>query len=316
MDLADLRNAGYKSACDGQRGPSGSSSRSALRAVITLPVAVHTDRFRWQLDLFWFAHRHIYGRDAHARAHAIVIKRNDVRDSKAERMSWNIDVPHTMCEAFFDLDGVGRGRSLPSSKFDMAVPLNIQTGLMQVLPIFADEQVLEVIDCDMFHFRPCLSRDVAPNELLVSDVYENWHLFSLTKNRDIISPYFANGGRYYNGGFVPIIGRTATFKRILPEWSAVHIDILRRNYNGLIHWWAGMFALQAACEKTRVQMVGCDYCYVPDANTLTPTQYIGHYSVDQAFNKRAFPRVDINKLPNNPYYRMIVDWVRHRKYRK
>jgi hypothetical protein len=54
--------------------------------VITLPVAVHTDAFRWQLDLFWFADRMSMGRGARARAHAIVIKCNDVRDTKAERM--------------------------------------------------------------------------------------------------------------------------------------------------------------------------------------------------------------------------------------
>jgi hypothetical protein len=285
-------------------------------AVTSLPVAVHTDQFRWQLDLFWFAHRRVYGRGARVRAHAIVIKRNDIRDAKAERMAWNIDVPHTMCEAFFDLDAIMRGSSLPSSKIELAVPLNIQAGLMQVLPKFADEQVLEVIDCDMFHFRPSPSSEVKPNELLVSDVYENWHLFSLTKNRHVISPYFANAGRYYNGGFVPIIGRASTFKRILPEWLAVHVDILRRNYNERIHWWAGMFALQAACEKARVQMVARDNCYVPDANTLKTRQYIGHYSVDQAFDKRTFPRVEVNKLPNNAYYRLILEWIQQYKYRR
>jgi hypothetical protein len=281
--------------------------------MITVPVAAYTDLFRWQLDLFWFAHRRIYGRDARACAHAIVIKRNSIEDEKAERLSWQMDVPHTMCEAFFDLNSGVPRKSLPSPKFDVAVPLNIQGGLMQVLPQFADGQLLEVIDCDMFHFRRCFRSDVKPNELLVSEIYENWHLFSLTKNRYVISPYFENGGRYYNGGFVPIIGRAGTFKRILPEWMAIHIDILRKNYGGLIHWWAGMFALQAACEKARVQMVGRDFCYVPDANRIACSQHIGHYSVDPAFNKRAFPKININNFPNNAYYRMIADWIRARK---
>jgi hypothetical protein len=52
---------------------------------------------------------------------------------------------------------------------------------------------------------------------VVADVYENWHLFRLTKNRHVILPYFASTGRYYNGGSVPIVGRTSTFKRILPQ---------------------------------------------------------------------------------------------------
>jgi hypothetical protein len=125
--------------------------------------------------------------------------------------------------------------------------------------------------------------------------------------------YFENGGRHYNGGFVPIIGLAGTFKRILPECAAIHIDILRRKHNNLIHWWAGMFALQAACEKARVQMVGCDFCYVPNANAIASSQHIGHCSVDPIFDKRAFPKVNINNFPNNAYYRMIADWIRSRK---
>lgn len=280
--------------------------------MITVPVAVHRDQFRWQLELFWFAHRRVYGRDA--RAHAIVIKRHSIRDAKVERMLWKMDVPHTMCEAFFDLNSVIPRNSVPSAKVRVGVPLNIQAGLIQVLPRFADDQVLEVIDCDMFHFRRCGCSEVKSNELLVSDVYENWHLFSLTKNRRVISPYFENGGRFYNGGFVPIIGLAGTFRRILPEWTAIHIDILGRNYKGLIHWWAGMFALQAACEKARVQMVGRDICYVPEANTLAPTQHIGHYSVDPIFDKGAFPKIRIHRFPDNAYYRMIKDWFRSRRF--
>ena len=281
--------------------------------VISLPVAVHVEPFRWQLDLFWFGHRQVYGHEARLRTLAIIVKRNKIAERKVGRMSWNIDVPHSMCEAFFDIEDIKR--SVPPSRFGIGVPLNIQTGLMQILPRFSDGQLLEVIDCDMFHFRPCPLGNIRPYELIVSDVYENWHLFSLSKNRHIISPYFENEGRYYNGGFVPIIGLAATFRRILPEWTAIHIDILRRDYGATIHWWAGMFALQAACEKARVQMIGRDFCYVPDVNTLTPNHYIGHYSVDHLFDKRKFPSIDQNEFPTNPYYQLITNWIRQHKQR-
>ena len=115
--------------------------------VISLPVAVHVEPFRWQLDLFWFGHRQVYGREARLRTLAIVIKRNKIAEKKVGRMSWNIDVPHSMCEAFFDIEGIKR--SVPPSRFGIGVPLNIQTGLMQILPKFPDDQLLEVIDCDM-----------------------------------------------------------------------------------------------------------------------------------------------------------------------
>lgn len=110
-----------------------------------------------------------------------------------------MEVPHVMCEAFFDI---------PIMEYSsVALPINIQVGLAQILPQLDDEMLLEVIDCDMIHFRPCPLLRVGDNELLVSTAYEDWHLYSRTHNRHIIEPYFENGGRFYNGGFVPIIGK-------------------------------------------------------------------------------------------------------------
>jgi hypothetical protein len=278
------------------------------RHIISLPVAAHTADFHWQLSLFWFAHRRVYGTEAAAKAHAIVIRRNDFWTPPVPAMEWNIDIPHTMCDAYFDVPSPA-GTSLMHMKMILAVPLNIQLGLAQVLSKFDDNQILEVIDCDMLHFRPCPVENVGPDELVTSAVYEDWHLFSLTKNRPVIEPYFENSGRYYNGGFVPIIGRVATFKRILREWIAVHIHILTGKHSESIQWWAGMFALQAACEKARVQMISRDYCYIPGINELTDTQYIGHYCVDGRFNKRTYPQVDITQFLDNPYFRLIREWL-------
>jgi len=279
------------------------------RELITLPVAVHTDSFRWQLELFWFGHRWVYGPAARDRIHAIVIKRNDFWEIPAHRMQWDLNIPHSMCEAYFDVPRPVANMSLMYIKMILAVPLNIQIGLEQVLSKFDDEQILEITDCDMLHFRPCPVQDVGHNELIACAIYEDWHLHSLTENRYVIEPYFENGGRYYNGGFVPIIGRAATFRRILPEWIAVHIDILRRPHSESIHWWAGMFALQAACEKTHVQMISEDFCYVPGRNALSSTHYIGHYCVDGAFDKRTYPQVDVATFADNPYYGVIREWL-------
>ena len=277
--------------------------------VVSLPVAVHTPGFHWQLALFWFSHCRVYGAEAAAKAHAIVIRRNDFWAPPAQSMQWDIDIPHTMCDAYFDVPAPVAGMSLMYMKMILAVPLNIQIGLAQVLPQFDDEQILEITDCDTLHFRPCPVDYVGPNEIVTSAVYENWHLFSLTENRHVIAPYFENEGRYYNGGFVPIIGRVATFKRILYEWIAVHVHILTQPHSESIQWWAGMFALQAACEKARVQMISRDYCYIPGINELTDTQYLGHYCVDTIFNKRTYPQVDVTQFPDNPYYRIIKEWL-------
>ena len=265
--------------------------------MITVLMPPHNEKFRWQTDLFWFCHRRVYGADAPALAHAAVIKRNTPAEPKVEDYQWSIDIPHTMCEAFFDL-----GVRVPNPGTGAA--LNIQLGLQQILDQFDDRQILEVIDCDMLHFRPSQVKIVAEGELLVSDVYENWHLRSLTGYRCIIEPYFQNGGQYDNGGFVPIIGTASTFRRILPDWIALHADILSRPYINDILWWAGMYALQAACERARVQMVARDWCYAPEANRLSDSHYIGHYSVDKVFDKRFYPDVNTARFDlTNPYTR-------------
>ena len=281
--------------------------RLARAATISVPIAVHTEYFRWQLDLFWHAHRAVYGETAHLKSHAVVIKRNDFWEPKTEAIGWNIDIPHTMCEAFFDIPI--QGLSLMHSTLALAVPLNIQFGLLQVLPQLDDGQVVEVIDCDMFHFRPSPQYEVGPNEILVADIYENWHLFSRSQHRDVIEPYFQNGGRYYNGGFVPIISRVDTLRRLVPEWIGVHVAILLRPHETLIHWWAGMYALQAACERLQIEMRGIDCCYAPPANELQPSHYIGHYCADQFFTKKTFPNVTTQGWPDSPYYRLIKQWL-------
>jgi hypothetical protein len=281
--------------------------------MISLPVAAIDEMFRWQLDLFWFGHLRQYQGRAFEKAHAIIMRRNDFWAPKVDRMPWEITIPHSLCEPFFDLPAPVPHASLMYNTPALALPLNIQLGLEQILPKFADDDILEVCDCDMVHFRPAPVKYVQDNELLVADVYENWHLLSRTSNRHVIEPYFENGGAYYNGGFVPIIGRAKTFRKILPEWIAVHINLLGQPFSKNIHWWSGMYALQAACEKARVHMIARDFCYVPGANQLTPTQYIGHYAIDPVFNKRSYPQIDLSRFdPHDPYYRLIRQWIEHR----
>lgn len=99
------------------------------------------------------------------------------------------------------------------------------------------------------------------------------------------------------------------------EWEAVHRDILLRDYSHHIRWWAGMFALQAACEKNKVTMVADDICYVPGHNQLKDSHYIVHYSVDRnVFPKYSFPNIDFNALPDNLFYNQLKSWYLTSKY--
>jgi hypothetical protein len=175
---------------------------------------------------------------------------------------------------------------------------------------FDNDQLIEVLDCDMFHLKAHPEISLADDQLLVCNVYEDWHLKSLTTHRYVVEMYFENGGRFYNGGFVPIIGTVRTLKEILPEWIAVHQHILSIDYPALIHWWAGMFALQVACEKKKVQMMAADYCYVPGHNELQDHHYICHYCCDSKFDKKRYPYIDKTAFENNLFYRRILDWPR------
>ena len=277
--------------------------------MISIPVAVHTDLFKWELDLFWFNHRMTYD-DADKRAKAIIVKRNYLHEEPHHALEWPIQIPHHMCESLYDY--------LPSetgvvSMGHICLPLNIQVGLAQVLHTFDDDQVIEVLDCDMFHFRKAPEMQIDDDELYVCDLYEEWHLKSLTEHRNVIDIYFQNEGKFYNGGFVPIVGKVRTFKRIMYEWTAVHIDILKRDYwPELIKWWAGMYALQAACEKARVTMIAKDFCYIPGANALADHHYLCHYSIDAKFNKKTFPKIDVSDFERNVYYDRVLQWLEAR----
>jgi hypothetical protein len=275
------------------------------KKMITVPVAVHTNLFRWQLDLFWFNHKLTYP-DAAERADAIIIKRNFTTEPKHDVLEWPTDIPHHMCESVLDC--------LPPehniAKYGMlALPLNIQLGLLQVLNNYDDDQILEVNDCDVFHFRKHPEIEIGDDELFVSDIYEDWHLKSLTTYKNVIEPYFKNNGEYYNGGFIPIIGNVRTFKKIIYDWIAIHIDILNKNWPDNIKWWAGMYALQAACEQQKVTMVAKDYCYVPNINRLSDEQYIAHYCCDNRFNKKTFPDVNIEYFEKNEFYDRVKLWL-------
>lgn len=272
--------------------------------MISIPIAVHTKKFKWQLDFFWYNHKTTYGDLAKNKALAVIIKRNHPNDEKIEKLEWDIDIPHVMCESFFDYIS-------PSLSWKN-VPLNIQVGLKQIIDRFNDDEVIEILDCDMCHIRHHPFINAKDNCLIVDDIYEPWHLKSLSKNRHVIDIYFENGGRFYNGGFVPIIGKVKTFKKILPEWIAVHLDISKRynNIDDRINWWAGMFALQAACEKNKIRMIAEDLCYVPNINSLKDNHYITHYSCAKNFDKKKYPDIDIAQFEHNLFFDRLRSWPR------
>lgn len=274
--------------------------------MISVPIAVNNDYFRMQLELFWFNHKATYGEyAARDKLRAVIVRRNTVAEQTKDICEWAGDIPHVMADAYFDVR-----KDLTNPAY---LPINIQMGLSQVIAAFDDEQVIEVLDCDMFHLRPHPDLTVEDNELIVADIYEEWHLKSLTDHKDVIAPFFKNGGNYYNGGFVPIIGKARTFKTLLPDWTELHKRIVDAQSDGYLQWWAGMYSLQAACENNAVRMRAMDLCYVPGINALNDYHYIAHYSVDQNFNKKTWPSIDVSSFEKNKFYSRVLEWMRQEK---
>lgn len=274
--------------------------------MISVPIAVNNDHFRMQLELFWFNHKVTYGESAaREKLRAVIVKRNTVGEQPKDICEWAGDIPHVMADAYFD---VRKDLTNP-----VLCPINIQVGLSQVIAAFDDEQVIEVLDCDMFHLKPHPDLPVEDDELIVADIYEEWHLRSLTDHKHVIEPFFRNGGNYYNGGFVPIIGKAKTFKKILPVWIELHKLIVEAQSDGDVQWWAGMYSLQAACENNAVLMRAMDLCYVPGINALNDDHYIAHYSVDSKFNKHTWPDIDVSSFEENEFYNRVLEWMRQEK---
>jgi len=275
--------------------------------LISLPVAVMSKKaFYYQASLFWFAHRQAYGKIATDRARILWILKNHPSDLEATTQAdlEAMKAPYSICNPYYEvfdckIDGV-------------YVPLNIQAAVYQVIDRFDAEQPLEILDCDMFHMSPAKVPKLEDDELWVDPIYEDWHLHALSKNQQVISPYFRNGGEFFNGGFVPIIGKAKTIKKILPSWIETHIAINSRDLPTKVKWWAGMFALQVACENQQVLMRGLDCTYIPGKNLIKPEHHIAHYSVDKIFNKKAqgWPlTLDQNSFPSNQYYERISQWL-------
>lgn len=291
----------------------GSSLKLPQQGLISCPVGVLTKQsFRQQAALFWYGQQQVYGEAANSRSKVLWVENNLETEPRETDLTWldELGAPYLIAKPYYEIF------NCPSHGVN--VPLNIQAAVAQIIDQFHPNQVIEILDCDMFHLRKAPDYQVADGEILVDAIYEGWHLHSLGKNRNIIERYFKHGGDFYNGGFVPIIGRAKTIKKILEAWVEIHIDIVQRDLPDKIKWWAGMFALQAACENTEIRMKGIDATYIPGKNELEESHHIAHYSVDKYFDKKkpGWPYLKTNDFPKNVYYDCIRGWLESKKENK
>ena len=280
----------------------------STKHIVSLPIAVLNQRtFHYQASFFWYAHRKIYSESAPHKALILWAERNLPTEAVPSRtLPLNLEsAPSIITPAFFETYSVK-----PES---VAVPLNIQASVQAALTLIDDNTVIEILDCDMAHLRAAPDLEIDDNEVWVDDIYEDWHLKSQDENLPVIAPYLHANRTSFNGGFVPIIARAKTIKKIVADWAAIHIDILKRDHTNKIKWWAGMFSLQVACANHQIKMRPHNWTYIPGINELSDQHYIVHYSVDKTFNKKdqLWPYLPTAKLPSNAYYELLTGWQLH-----
>jgi hypothetical protein len=271
--------------------------------MISIPITVNNPLLSLQSRFWWASQQKVYGDLATERSKLVVVDRN-FADNSVQPYTWCDDIPHDKVTGVWsDLP--------PTVTPGLALPLNIQVGLRQVIPTLPNNQIVEILDADCFHFCPATDIDIGEDEIFCCTVYEPWHLYSLTTNRYVIEPYLDHTKKQtpYNGGFVPILSRSSTIQKLLPDWEEIHRDILLRNVDCLISWWAGMYAFQAACSRLGLVMKEYNTCCIPPVGCLQPNHYAGHYCCDPFIPKSHLPKVDLSKAPSDAYYdHMRVVW--------
>lgn len=267
---------------------------------LTIFMAPHVEFYRWSVDLYWYAQKKLYEEKADETTLIAITKRNKPDEPKQENVTWNIGIPHKLVDAYYDYD-------LSIDRADgFYLPIAIQYGIIQILHNIHDEQVVELIECDMFHLTQTPTYCIGDDMIIADDIYEEWHLKSRTDNSHIIRP-FIKGDIRYTGGFFPIITKAKTLKKLITPWIKAHIDLLHTDISGSERWWAGMYALQIACQNENIKMLNENLCYIPGINEIEGKR-ICHYSVDQKFNKKNFPNININDFPYNSYYNTVKEW--------
>ncbi len=278
--------------------------------VVSVPSAVHTDYFKWQLEFLWYGHQKQYGESAKNKLFAVVAKRNTAKDDIIETLQWDTTAPCQMVDSFFDQF---KNDSRVDGNNAIHQPLNIALAALAAVNKFSDDTILEVMDCDLVHFRPHPNIEVKDGELIVWTSCENWFLKSLSTHKYMMDIYTKGNTKHYIGGFVPIIGTVKTFKQILPDWIDILIHMNTLKHTREVMWWNCMYAFNAACERQQINMIDKKLCYVPAIDPILDTNYIAHYSCDNRFHKYSYPNISTTKFLQNEFYSLAHEWLNHKK---
>lgn len=279
-----------------------------MNNVVTVPVAVAKNHFKWMIQIFEYQHKKIYGDQAASKCIIPIIKRNFRDEIKVESVDWNLTLPYKMVDGVYDMD-----YDLTDNRAFLSV--NLYAAVTHIINELNDEDYIEIIDADMFHIRQYNSPLPEDNQINADDRYENWHMFVNGKNRYVIEKYLKHKEEGYMNGGSNIVGKVKTVKKLLPEIIDVAIDIIRTSPDHRHRWWACMFSTNVACHNQKIKMISRDDCYYPPGDgTIPPHKHIVHYSVDPIINKGGFPNVKLAEFKDNLFYNSVKEWMGKNNY--
>jgi len=268
--------------------------------MITIPCAVATPYFKWQIDLFQYRHFQVYGDDAVNKAIIPIVKRNHITDEIQHDVDWDLRLPYKMVDSVLDMLNLTESQHVVN---------NVFTAAYQVSRDLDDDEYLEIIDADLFHLKKHDGYLPKDDEVVVDATYENWHLHINGANYIIVEEHLKHDNEgYMNGGFNVIL-KKKTFDLIYDEAVEVSIKIAKEHPNSSHSWWALMYGLNVACHNHKIKMIDERNCYYPHINEINDNQHIAHYSCDPKFNKHKYPNVDSATFPDNKFYNIVKEWM-------
>jgi hypothetical protein len=273
--------------------------------MITIPIAVPTNLFKWQASLFQFAQEKVYGSLAYNNAKIVIARQNYHDHPLVNSVNWDLRIP------FYMVDSIYQSNPHLSHVYNVAV--NVLHGVKQILGEIKGNEVINIIDCDVIALKPYTGPLPQDDEIICCDIYNNWHMKLLPgqDNYSTIEPFLKhNTHEYMNGGFVPMMIRKNTFANIVDDAIEYSLEIVKNNEDNLKGWWSAMFGLNAALHNHKVKMVSQDNCYFPNINKFNPdNHYWAHYSCDRKFHKDYFPNLNFKEFPHNTFYNTIREWM-------
>lgn len=272
--------------------------------MITVPVAAPTPAFKWQLSLFQFAQRTIYGDRAAQNSLILIVDRNGHTDGITD-IDWDIRLPYRIVPGIHSM-------LPPTDTHEHFVVANVFFALRDVLPTWRDDDVVCITDADVVPLRRYTGPVPDVGTVLTCNYYEHWHMRCSRPDREnfiVAFPYLQHHDyQYMDGGFVPILIRVQTLKQILADVIDTTLHLVRTRQGTAFGWWAQMLAFQIVCHNHRIPCLGHDNTYFPGVNALTSSHYFAHYSCDPKFRKHTFPNHNIAQFPDDTFYRLVRDW--------